>query len=143
MRLWLLKAASQIQDAMINLISVMVERADKERDAIMPGYTHLQVRDQYFTSLTKAIVGFPFYNSAHYPSGGRTYYCRMRSLYKPISNASRTYTLGYQFSHLGQALSRGTLSWLIANFLQRSSVSLPSRRTRFTVSVIVISSSNL
>lgn len=43
MRLWLLKAASQIQDAMINLISVMVERADKERDAIMPGYTHLQV----------------------------------------------------------------------------------------------------
>ncbi|KAF8319423.1 argininosuccinate lyase [Clavulina sp. PMI_390] len=42
MRLWLLKASTQIQEAMVNLISVMVERADKERDAIMPGYTHLQ-----------------------------------------------------------------------------------------------------
>jgi argininosuccinate lyase len=44
MRLWLLKASSDIQQALINLITVMVERADKERDAIMPGYTHLQVR---------------------------------------------------------------------------------------------------
>ena len=44
MRLWLLKASYEVQQALINLITVMVERADKERDAIMPGYTHLQVR---------------------------------------------------------------------------------------------------
>jgi argininosuccinate lyase len=43
MRLWLLEQASEIEAALVSLIRVMVDRADKERDHLMPGYTHLQV----------------------------------------------------------------------------------------------------
>jgi argininosuccinate lyase len=32
-----------VESALKGLISVMVERADKEKDVLMPGYTHLQV----------------------------------------------------------------------------------------------------
>jgi argininosuccinate lyase len=44
MRLWLLDQVEEIQGALRDLVSVMVERADKEKDALLPGYTHLQVR---------------------------------------------------------------------------------------------------
>lgn len=44
MRLWLLRTAEETKAALVDLISVIVERADKERDALMPGYTHLQVK---------------------------------------------------------------------------------------------------
>jgi argininosuccinate lyase len=53
MRLWLIKTAEEFQTALTDLISVMVERADKERDAIMPGYTHLQVRS---ASLSRSLI---------------------------------------------------------------------------------------
>lgn len=43
MRLWLLDAIEDVQEALTGLVSVMVERADKEKDALLPGYTHLQV----------------------------------------------------------------------------------------------------
>jgi argininosuccinate lyase len=43
MRLWLLEQVSEIEAALVSLIRVMVDRADKERDHLMPGYTHLQV----------------------------------------------------------------------------------------------------
>ncbi|KAI0302073.1 argininosuccinate lyase [Russula brevipes] len=42
MRLWLLEQVNEIEAALVALIRVMVERADKERDHLMPGYTHLQ-----------------------------------------------------------------------------------------------------
>ncbi|KAF8334146.1 argininosuccinate lyase [Cantharellus anzutake] len=42
MRLWLLEEVETIRSALIDLISVIVERADKEKDALLPGYTHLQ-----------------------------------------------------------------------------------------------------
>ncbi|KZV71862.1 argininosuccinate lyase [Peniophora sp. CONT] len=42
MRLWLLDEVKEIEDGLRALIRVMVERADKERDYLMPGYTHLQ-----------------------------------------------------------------------------------------------------
>ncbi|KAG8880034.1 argininosuccinate lyase [Tulasnella sp. 332] len=42
MRLWLLKEVNDIQQSLIGLIRVMAERADKEKDYLMPGYTHLQ-----------------------------------------------------------------------------------------------------
>jgi len=42
MRLWLLDQVEGIQAALKDLVSVMVERADKEKDALLPGYTHLQ-----------------------------------------------------------------------------------------------------
>lgn len=44
MRLWLTKEAHEIENALKSLIQVIVNRADKERDILMPGYTHLQVR---------------------------------------------------------------------------------------------------
>lgn len=44
MRLWLLDNVADVEESLTNLISVMVERADKEVEYIMPGYTHLQVR---------------------------------------------------------------------------------------------------
>ena len=43
MRLWLMKEAGEIEIALKALIEVIVNRADKERDILMPGYTHLQV----------------------------------------------------------------------------------------------------
>lgn len=43
MRLWLMKEAREIEAALKALIQVMVDRADKEREILMPGYTHLQV----------------------------------------------------------------------------------------------------
>ncbi|KAL5511643.1 ARG4 [Sanghuangporus vaninii] len=42
MRLWLLDEAKEIEASLKALITVMVERADKEQDILMPGYTHLQ-----------------------------------------------------------------------------------------------------
>lgn len=43
MRLWLLDEVKEVEAGLRALIRVMVERADKERDYLMPGYTHLQV----------------------------------------------------------------------------------------------------
>jgi argininosuccinate lyase len=40
-----MKEAKVIQTYLKDLIAAMVERADSEVDALMPGYTHLQVRD--------------------------------------------------------------------------------------------------
>ncbi|SRR6266404_3300474 len=43
MRIWLLDQVNQVEANLVALIRVMVERADKEVDYLMPGYTHLQV----------------------------------------------------------------------------------------------------
>ncbi|KAK0210642.1 argininosuccinate lyase [Desarmillaria ectypa] len=42
MRLWLLGEVKVIEESLKALIRVIVERADKEKDILMPGYTHLQ-----------------------------------------------------------------------------------------------------
>ncbi|KAI0341802.1 argininosuccinate lyase, partial [Trametopsis cervina] len=42
MRLWLLNEVKEIEAGLKGLIRVMVERADKEQDILLPGYTHLQ-----------------------------------------------------------------------------------------------------
>lgn len=46
-RLWLLGEVKDTEEALRGLISTMVERADKEKDVIMPGYTHLQVSSAF------------------------------------------------------------------------------------------------
>lgn len=43
MRLWLLGEVGAVEKGLKDLIRVMVERADEEKDILMPGYTHLQV----------------------------------------------------------------------------------------------------
>ena len=42
-RLWLLNEVKEIETGLRGLIRVMVERADQEKDLLLPGYTHLQV----------------------------------------------------------------------------------------------------
>lgn len=42
LRLWLLDEIKDVESALKDLIRVMVERADNEKDILMPGYTHLQ-----------------------------------------------------------------------------------------------------
>ncbi|TCD60532.1 argininosuccinate lyase [Steccherinum ochraceum] len=42
MRLWLLDEVKHVTEGLSGLIRVMVERADKEKDILLPGYTHLQ-----------------------------------------------------------------------------------------------------
>ncbi|KAF8654063.1 hypothetical protein AX16_003597 [Volvariella volvacea WC 439] len=42
MRLWLLEEVKDIEQGVRDLIRVMVNRAEQEKDAILPGYTHLQ-----------------------------------------------------------------------------------------------------
>ena len=44
MRIWLLGEVKTIEESLKALLRVMVARADKEIDILMPGYTHLQVR---------------------------------------------------------------------------------------------------
>jgi argininosuccinate lyase len=48
MRLWLLDEVKAVETDLKGLIRVMVERADKEVDILMPGYTHLQVYNTKF-----------------------------------------------------------------------------------------------
>ena len=43
MRLWLLQEIQEVKEGLKSLIRVIVERADKEKHFLMPGYTHLQV----------------------------------------------------------------------------------------------------
>ncbi|KAJ6547452.1 putative argininosuccinate lyase [Mycena capillaripes] len=42
MRLWLLEQVQDIEQSVKGLLHVMVDRADKEKDILLPGYTHLQ-----------------------------------------------------------------------------------------------------
>ncbi|KAI0306536.1 argininosuccinate lyase [Multifurca ochricompacta] len=42
MRIWLLEQVKDIETSLVALIQVMADRADKEKDYLMPGYTHLQ-----------------------------------------------------------------------------------------------------
>lgn len=51
MRLWLMGETGDIVDSVKALLRVMVERAAKEIQYLMPGYTHLQVRPTTFASI--------------------------------------------------------------------------------------------
>lgn len=51
MRLWLRDEASALLAHLKELIAVTVARAEKEIDALLPGYTHLQVSKQYIEVL--------------------------------------------------------------------------------------------
>ncbi|XP_006458218.1 argininosuccinate lyase [Agaricus bisporus var. bisporus H97] len=42
MRLWLLDEVRDVEQGLRALIRVMIERADQEKDYLLPGYTHLQ-----------------------------------------------------------------------------------------------------
>ncbi|KAJ7905380.1 argininosuccinate lyase [Mycena olivaceomarginata] len=42
MRLWLLEQVQDIEQSVKGLLQVIIDRADKEKDILLPGYTHLQ-----------------------------------------------------------------------------------------------------
>ncbi|KAJ7940746.1 putative argininosuccinate lyase [Mycena leptocephala] len=42
MRLWLLEEVQDIEQSVKGLLQVIVDRADKEKEILLPGYTHLQ-----------------------------------------------------------------------------------------------------
>jgi argininosuccinate lyase len=44
LRLWLLTEAKAIENSLMDLIRVMAARAEQEKQHLMPGYTHLQVK---------------------------------------------------------------------------------------------------
>ena len=46
MRLWLLEEVKKVEAGLKGLIRVMVDRAAQEKHILLPGYTHLQVRDK-------------------------------------------------------------------------------------------------
>ncbi|KAG8906278.1 argininosuccinate lyase [Tulasnella sp. 403] len=64
MRLWLLEEVKDIESSLRNLISVMVERADKEKEYLMPGYTHLQTDLQRLKQLIPRISVLPLGSGA-------------------------------------------------------------------------------
>lgn len=43
MRIWLLDETAKVEGYLKDFLTVLVSRAEKEVDAILPGYTHLQV----------------------------------------------------------------------------------------------------
>lgn len=62
MRIWLLEEVKDIEESLKGLIRVMVERADKEKVILLPGYTHLQVLVQssvYLPLCCKLMVIYP------------------------------------------------------------------------------------
>lgn len=65
MRLWLMDNVLDVVEGLKNLIRVMVERADKEVEYIMPGYTHLQVSPILFPKVLSLIGDFCIARTTH------------------------------------------------------------------------------
>jgi hypothetical protein len=72
MRLWLLDEVKDVEADLKGLIRVMVERADKEVDILMPGYTHLQVYHTFFFGKGSACRSHPLCSGAS-PSDGHIF----------------------------------------------------------------------
>ena len=60
MRLWLLDEVKEVEAGLRGLVGVIVERADKEVDVLMPGYTHLQVSVHVQDSHSSPLLPFCF-----------------------------------------------------------------------------------
>lgn len=56
MRLWLLEEVKDVENGLKGLVRVLVERADKEKDILLPGYTHLQVRGKTAMNISSTLV---------------------------------------------------------------------------------------
>lgn len=104
MRLWLLDEIEQIKAGLKALIRVLVERADNEKDILLPGYTHLQVEQQ--PSFWRLVILVSVVNR----SGGRICFSLMHSHTLPITNVWSNLLLGYLFCHLVVVLSQEILS---------------------------------
>jgi len=68
----------EIEDALKGVIQIITERADKEKQILMPGYTHLQVRTRHILLLYIVKMRL-LYCSELNPSAGPTLYSSMHS----------------------------------------------------------------
>ena len=84
MRLWLLGEIQNVTEGLSGLIRVMVERADQEKDILLPGYTHLQV---WTNPLEPQLEMTKSSHSVANPLGGLIYFYLMHSPSTPTSNA--------------------------------------------------------
>lgn len=83
MRLWLINEIHNIEEALRALLLVMVERADKEKAHLLPGYTHLQVRHSgHFPNFLLILC-----DSVPFPFGGHISSSHTRSHFIPTCNA--------------------------------------------------------
>ena len=48
LRLWLRDQLREVEEYLITLLQVIAERAEKDIDYVMPGYTHLQRAQVFF-----------------------------------------------------------------------------------------------
>ena len=138
MRLWLMSEAGDIVNSVKALLRVMVERAAKEIQYLMPGYTHLQVQYTTFTPLRARSHVFSVRNPCDGPTGSY----RMPSRSKQICNAYNSSSRASPSSLSAAAPSLGTASPWTVTSLRRTSASSLSRRTACMRSATVISSSS-
>lgn len=126
MRLWLMQEAKNVEGELKALIRVMVERADKEQDVLMPGYTHLQVRAAARGTETYSLATVC---SAHNLSAGRISSYPMRSPFTLTSSACSSSSPASPSSPSAAARSQATRSQSTVSSSRRSSGSSLLRRT--------------
>lgn len=98
MRLWLLDQVADVQSSLEGLVRVMVERADKERDILLPGYTHLQVRARRSVALSASCSSMRWCSAVN-RSDGPTFCSRTRFRSKPTLSVSDNSFRVSLFSH--------------------------------------------
>lgn len=112
-RLWLLGEVKEVEAALKGLIRVMVERADQEKDLLLPGYTHLQVSRKTTTLIV--LVANLYVYSEDSQFGGHIFSFPMLSLSTPTFNASSNSFPEFPFYHLVVVLWQETPSSLTVN----------------------------
>jgi hypothetical protein len=117
MRLWLLDEVKEVEKDLKALIRVLVERAENEKDYILPGYTHLQVR--CLCSSVDHSSNFYVYREAN-RYDGHIFSFLTPFLYATTSTASVNLFHESLYCPLAAAHWPATRSLLTENFLQRN-----------------------
>jgi hypothetical protein len=133
----------EVEQNLVDLLNVMVSRAEKEVDAVMPGYTHLQVRELHIRVL--AAIHLPanvtmLTLSALNPSDGRIFCCPTHNLSSLICNVFVNSTLEFRFFLSAPLLSPETPTASTESSSGRSFRSNPLAKTLCTPSPTAISS---
>lgn len=126
MRLWLLDEVKDVEQSLKGLIRVIVERADKEKYYLLPGYTHLQVTSSSF-SANYSSMNYTFSVANRYV--GHTFFFRMPFRSSPISIASTNLSRVFRFYRWDVVPLLATLSSSTENSSLKSWASNPSLRT--------------
>ena len=126
MRLWLLDEVKDVEQSLKGLIRVTVERADKEKDYLLPGYTHLQVTSSSF-SANYSSINYTFSVANRYV--GHTFFFRMPFRSSPILIASTNLSRVFRFYRWDVVPLLATLSSSTENSSLKSWASNPLLRT--------------